>query len=103
VHKYFVDDNVLQRPADFTLGNTPRALSSVRTPWTFTTNLSLGKQFALRESMNIEFRIEAQNALNHPIFSTPNTTVGDENFGQITSTSGLIGPREIQLGMKFNF
>jgi hypothetical protein len=103
VDKYFVDDNVFQRPADFTLGNAPRALSSVRTPWTFTTNLSLGKQFALRESMNIEFRIEAQNALNHPIFSTPNTTVGDENFGKITSTSGLIGPREIQLGMKFNF
>ncbi len=37
-------------------------------PWSFTTNLSLGKQFSMRESMNIEFRIEAQNALNHPVF-----------------------------------
>jgi hypothetical protein len=51
--------------------------------------------------MNIEFRIEAQNAFNHPVVSTPNTTVGDENFGTITSTA--VGPREIQLGMKFNF
>jgi len=53
--------------------------------------------------MNIEFRIEAQNAFNHPVFAPPDTTLGDDTFGQITSTSNLIGPREVQLGMKFNF
>jgi hypothetical protein len=103
VDNYFVDSGVFVRPDNFTLGNAPRALSSVRTPWIFTTNLSLGKQFAIRESMNIEFRIEAQNALNHPVFAPPDTTLGDDTFGQITSTSNLIGPREVQLGMKFNF
>jgi outer membrane receptor protein involved in Fe transport len=101
VDNYFVDNSVFQRPDDFTLGNAPRALGSVRSPWSFTTNLSLGKQFRLRESMNIEFRIEAQNALNHPVFATPNTQVDDGNFGKITSTA--VGPREVQLGMKFNF
>ena len=73
----------------------------MRTPTSFTTNLSFGKQFSIRESMNFEFRIEAQNAFNHPVFGTPNTSLDDENFGQITYTS--VGPREIQLGMKFNF
>jgi hypothetical protein len=101
IDNYFVDNSVFQRPPDFTLGNAPRALGSVRSPWSFTTNLSLGKQFLIREGMNFEFRIEAQNALNHPVFGTPNTSVGDENFGKVTYTS--VGPREIQLGFKFNF
>jgi hypothetical protein len=101
VDNYFVDNNVFQRPADFTMGNAPRALGSVRSPWSFTSNLSLGKQFSIREEMNLELRIEAQNAFNHPVFGTPVTSVDDENFGKITYTS--VGPREIQLAVKFNF
>ncbi len=101
VDNYFADNNVFQRPDDFTLGNAPRALGSVRSPLSFTANLSLAKQFSIREGMNIEFRIEAQNALNHPVFGTPDTSVDDDNFGMITSTA--VGPREVQLALKFNF
>ncbi len=101
VDNYFADPSVFQRPDDFTLGNAPRALGSVRSPWSFTTDLSLGKQFRLREEMNIEFRLEAHNALNHPVFGTPGTQVDDESFGTITQTT--VGPREVQLGFKFNF
>jgi hypothetical protein len=101
VDNYFADNNVFQRPDDFTLGNAPRALGSIRSPWHFTTDLSLGKQFVIREEMSFEVRIEAQNALNHPVFSAPNTTVDDGEFGMITGTS--VGPREVQLGFKFNF
>jgi hypothetical protein len=98
---YFVDNTVFQRPADFTLGNAPRALGSVRSPWSFTTNLSVGKQFYIREEMNFEVRLEAQNALNHPVFGTPNTTVDNDSFGKIFYTS--VGPRQVQLAFKFNF
>jgi hypothetical protein len=101
VDNYFADNSVFQRPDDFTLGNAPRAMGSVRSPWSFTTDLSLGKQFSLREEMNFEFRIEARNAFNHPVFGTPNTSVDDSNFGLITYTS--VGPREMQLAFKFNF
>jgi hypothetical protein len=101
VDNYFVDNSVFQRPDDFTLGDAPRALGSVRSPWSFTTDLSLGKQFAIREAMNVEIRLEAKNAFNHPVFGTPNTSVDDPSFGQITYTS--VGPRELQLGFKFNF
>ena len=54
VDNYFVDNTVFQRPADFTLGDAPRALGSVRSPWHFTTDLSVGKQFHIREEMNFE-------------------------------------------------
>jgi outer membrane receptor protein involved in Fe transport len=101
VDNYFVDNSVFQRPARFTLGDARRTLGSVRSPWSFTTNLSVGKQFQIREEMNFEFRVEAKNAFNHPVFGTPDTSVGDDTFGTISYTS--VGPREIQLGFKFNF
>ncbi|MGB7434452.1 MAG: hypothetical protein WBR26_17035 [Candidatus Acidiferrum sp.] len=49
--------------------------------------------------MKLELRLEAQNAFNHPVFGTPDTTVGDPNFGQITYTA--VEPREVQLALKF--
>src|SRR5579864_4047022 len=101
VDNYFVDPNVFQVPAPFTLGDAPRALGGVRSPSHFTTDLSLGKQFRIREEMNFEFRLEARNAFNHPVFGTPDTSLGDDTFGKVQSTS--VGPREVQLGFKFNF
>jgi hypothetical protein len=51
--------------------------------------------------MNFEFRLEARNAFNHPVFAAPDTAVGDDTFGKVLGTS--VGPREVQLGFKFNF
>jgi len=102
VDQYFVDGTVFQRPPDYTLGSVPRAFGAIRSPWSFTTDLSLAKQFQLREEMNFEVRLEAQNALNHPVFQGPNTSVDDQQFGLVTSTSGN-GPRQLQLAFKFNF
>ena len=56
----------------------------------------------VREEMNLEFRIEAQNAFNHPVFGTPNTTRGRWKLRDDHSTVGN-GPREMQLALKFNF
>ena len=92
---------VFQKPAQFTLGDAPRAFGGVRTPWAFSVDLSLSKQFVVREEMNIEVRMEARNAFNHPVFGTPNTSVDDPAFGTVTYTSNT--PREVQLAVKFNF
>jgi Carboxypeptidase regulatory-like domain len=103
VDNYFADNTIFSRPPDFTLGNAPRALGSIRSPWSWTTNLSIVKQFPVREEMFVEVRLEARNAFNHPVFGTPDTTVDDTgNFGKIFSQSGN-GPREMQLAVKFNF
>ena len=66
--------------------------------------MSVEKEFSLaklREGMAFELRLEAQNALNHPVFGTPNTSVDDPNFGVVSYTSN--GPRQIQLGGKVTF
>jgi hypothetical protein len=104
VNNYFADPSVFQAPAPYTLGDAARTIGSVRSPFFFSANLSVSKQFELstkHEGMNLELRLEAENAFNHPVFGTPDTTVGDPTFGQINYTA--VGPRQCQLALKFNF
>jgi len=104
VDNYFANPEAFQLPEPYTLGNAARAIGSVRSPFFFTCNLSVGKQFPLSkkyESMNLELRLEAENAFNHPVFGTPNTSVDDPDFGTISYTA--VGPRQVQLALKFSF
>jgi hypothetical protein len=104
INNYFANPNVFQAPAPYTLGNAPRTVGTVRSPFFFSTNLSILKEFAVfprHEEMKLELRLEAQNAFNHPVFGTPNTYVGDPNFGVISNTS--VGPRQCQLALKLRF
>jgi hypothetical protein len=104
VNQYFANPGVFTTPDTYTLGNAPRAIGSVRSPFFFSTNLSVGKEFRLstsHEEMKLELRLEADNAFNHPVFGTPNTFVNSQTFGQIGYTA--VGPRQGQLVLKFSF
>lgn len=110
---FFLNPQVFQQPAPFTLGTAPRTISSVRTPSIFSSDLSISKQFLLsnvHEGIHLEMRLEAQNAFNHPTFSlgTPGPygdstlNVGDPSFGIVPYMSP-IGPRQVQLAAKISF
>jgi len=106
LNNYFANPDVFQIPAAYTLGNAARAIGTVRSPFTFTNNLSIMKEFGLsrsHEAMKLEMRLEAENAFNHPVFGTPNTYVGDPNFGVVPSWYMGVGPRQCQLALKFYF
>lgn len=96
----YLNPAAFTRPAPDTFGNAPRTLK-VRTPGVRALDLAVMKRFLIDEQRFFEFRAEAQNALNHPIFGTPNSTFGDTNFGRITGTA--VDPRQMQLGLKFYF
>jgi hypothetical protein len=73
-------------------------------PGQFNTDLSLGKKTrvgGLREDAVLAFRMEFYNALNHPQFSNPGTTLGTATFGVITQQS--VAPRLIQFALKYIF
>lgn len=104
INSYFANPQVFQLPPEYAFGNAPRATGLIRTPTAFNTNMSVEKEFALskiREGMTFELRLEAENALNHPVFGTPDTSVDDPNFGVISYTSN--SPRQVQLGGKVTF
>jgi hypothetical protein len=104
INHYFANPEVFVKPEPYALGNAPRATGLVRSPVSFTSNLSIEKDFSLsrvHEGVKFELRLEAENALNHPVFGTPNTSVDDPNFGIIGYTSN--GPRQVQLGAKVAF
>jgi hypothetical protein len=66
-------------------------------------DLSVFKDFTIRERLKGEFRAEALNAMNTPLFSNPNTQFApnSSSFGKITYQANL--PRQLQLGVYFHF
>jgi hypothetical protein len=63
-------------------------------------DLSLQKNWNLREHQTLQFRCDAFNALNHPTFSLPGRIFGAANFGVITSAQDA---REFQLALRWLF
>ncbi len=66
-------------------------------------NTDLGgfKNFDLTERFRLQFRAEFFNIFNNVNFSTPDSTLGDTNFGAITGTD--TSQRQIQFALKLMF
>jgi len=79
----------------------PKALAGVRGDGQTDWNLSLIKQFKIKERAKLEFRFEGYDIMNHPNFSDPNTTVTSSAFGTINSQAGL--SREFQGALRLSF
>ena len=92
------------QPAAGTFGNEGR--NSLVGPDLSEIDFSLGKNFALRERMGLQFRIDGYNVFNHPSFGIPNTGVAFANGAPTSSsaiTSTTIGPRAFQLNARISF
>jgi hypothetical protein len=74
--------------------------NTLRGPSAFWFDASLNKSFAINEQQRIQFRFEMFNALNHPVFGNPITSLADPNFGRINNASE---GRNIQLALKYTF
>jgi hypothetical protein len=98
--KYFNTAAVAQA-APGTWGAAGRGI--LRLPGGSGSDASLSKTFpmsAVRESMSATFRAEAFKVFNHPQLAGPNTSLGNANFGKITTVGGT---RVLQLGLKIAF
>jgi hypothetical protein len=99
---FFLNPAAFATPALGTFGNAaPRGFAG---PGMQDVDLSIFKVFAIREEWRLEFRAEAFNAFNHPVFSNPSasiTAAGLGSFGKVTST--VTDPREYQFALKLYF
>jgi hypothetical protein len=87
-------------------GNIP--INAFNGPTFFGMDLAVSKQFKITESKKFEFRTEAFNVLNHPVFLALDQYINgfnnvgtSSNFGQSTSTAS--SPRVLQFALKFIF
>ncbi len=67
-----------------------------------TVDFSVFKTFKIWEKVNLQYRLEMYNALNHPVFGIPNSTNLDNvNFFNFQENSG--GRRVISMGLRLRF
>ncbi|OLC42412.1 MAG: hypothetical protein AUH43_22700 [Acidobacteria bacterium 13_1_40CM_65_14] len=81
-----------------TFGNAGR--NTFFGPGILNVDSSIIRNFRMR-SKTLQFRLEAFNLFNNPIWNDPNTTLTSPLYGTITSTRKPM--RELQLGLKFVF
>lgn len=86
--------------APFTLGNVTRTIA-MRGPGQVNWDISVFKTATVMEGLKVQFRAEALNAMNTPLFRAPNTAFGNAAFGRITSQANF--PRMLQLGLRLYF
>jgi len=94
--------------------NGPTLLPVAYGPGFFDSDLGLFKNFQIKESMKLQFRVQAYNFLNHPLWSFNGSNLGlsftqnasgtftntSPNFGTVTTKQGN---RVIELAVKFYF
>ena len=95
------------RPAAGTLGNI--GMDSFRGPHLFTSNMSLAKNFPIKERFKAEFRMDANNIFNHPVMGF-NYTQGNAcidctgtDAGRITNIENNTSMRLLTFGLRFSF
>ncbi|MBL8174299.1 MAG: carboxypeptidase regulatory-like domain-containing protein [Bryobacterales bacterium] len=97
----YFDQSVFSQAGNFTFGNTSRTSPDLRGPGTRAFDASIFKKFTIHEQVATEFRLEAFNAFNHPIWNAPGTTVNAPgSFGIITAKGGN---RNLQMVLRLQF
>jgi hypothetical protein len=92
----WLDTSAFAQPANYTFGN--QGINTVRADGKVDFDFSVLRNFALRESKRVQFRVELFNAFNHPNFGLPGHTFGGPGFGIVSSSDP---GRRIQLGLRF--
>jgi hypothetical protein len=101
--QWFATSNISD-PANNTFGTC--SVGNVRGPRYANFDLSLHKDILFTETKRLEFRFEALNAFNHPVWTFSGGPAGgsfDQGSGILGRITGSQGARELQLGLKFYF
>ena len=83
-----------------TFGNISRTID-MRGPGQSNWDMSVFKNFVIKERVKCQFRTEALNATNTPLFYGPNVSYGSTSFGKITTQANF--SRQLQLALRFSF
>jgi len=87
-------------------GDVPR--NFLRAPGVWQIDLGLSKRIPVTERFQLQFRAEAFNLLNRPMYAVPNGLISASDFGKIylplnTTPVGMGTPRQLQFMLKMQF
>src|SRR5271157_4952126 len=85
----YLNPAAFERPAVGAYGSAPRTLDGARGPWAQFFDLSVQKSFPIGETRRLQFRVDALNIFNHPIFRTYPNNAGGVDFMGAPSTATL--------------
>ena len=101
----WMSPSTYSNPAAGTFGTC--GVSTLRGPGLDDVDLSIQRDFPTVEGQRLEFRAEGINALNHPIFNSPNMYCSGAAGAACSAGFGLIGStqgeRNIQFALKYYF
>jgi hypothetical protein len=98
----FIDRNAFASPAPYTYGDTPRTLAyGLRGSHRFNQDVSVRRDFNVREGMRFSLQADAINVLNSVYFGGIGTNITSANFGRVSSQAN--SPRSLQLAARFSF
>jgi len=88
-------------PGAWALGNSPRVLSDLRTPFQFNEDIAVSKSFGT-ERYKFELRMDYFNVLNRVRFGSPVELLTDPNFGRVINSQDNT-QRQGQAQLRFTF
>lgn len=96
----YINPAAFSTAPEFTFGDLGRTIG-MRGPGQANWDLSVFKNFLIKETFKAQFRCEALNALNTPLFYGPNVSFGSSSFGKITAQANF--SRQLQLALRLSF
>ena len=101
-------DDLFLNPEAFTqaalgsIGNAPRILEGVYSPWRNSTDMALNKEVRLGGSRRASVRLDVINVFNNPWYQALGSSAhGNTNFGRVTAQANY--SRTMQVTARFSF
>ncbi len=99
----YLNSNCFADPGDQQPGNAPRYFSNLRSDGIHQADVTLEKIYKIGESRQLELHGDCFNCTNTERFGLPDTGYEDSTFGIISSTATGALPRNMQLGVRYQF
>lgn len=98
----FIDVRAFASPAAFTYGDTPRTMAfGLRQTYAFNQDLSLRRDFRIREGWKLGIQADAFNFFNNVRFGGIGANITNANFGRVSSQANT--PRVVQFNARVEF
>ena len=89
-------------PGPWAIGNEPRYLSGMRSPFQLNEDVAVAKYFPLGERVKLKLEMEYFNIFNRVLFGSPDTNLYDANFGKVINSQANT-PRQGQGHLEIRF